>query len=553
MRAAIYARYSSDSQREASIADQIRICRERAKAEGWHVTATYSDQAISGASLLRPGIQDLIRDAQEEKFDIIVAEALDRLSRDQEDIAGLYKRMRFAGVQIFTVSEGVIDELHVGLGGLIGARYLKDLADKTRRGLRGRVEAGKSGGGNAYGYDVVKAHDGDGNPIRGDRRINAAEAATVRRIFEVFAAGKSPRRIAHELNEEGISGPMGRPWRDTAIRGHGSRGTGILNNELYVGRLVWNRLRYIKDPVSGKRVSRLNPRDEWITQEVPHLRMIDDDLWNKVKERQQAITGSPGVTKARSTEFWKRRRAKHLLTGKVRCGACGANFASVGRNYLACSAARGQGICSNSRGIRRDDLDDLILDALKDNLMHPDLVKEFAVAFHDEINKSAQARQSANGIKRKELAATTRRLDGLIDAIADGLRTPGLKDKLEDLERRKATLEAELESEPAPVQRLHPNLAEIYRQRVAHLRETLRDPMGRDEALEILRELIDTIDVSPAEAGYRIELSGEIANMIELGTEPHAAPRKGAGVLDPYCCSAKVVAGAGFEPATFRL
>lgn len=88
-------------------------------------------------------------------------------------------------------------------------------------------------------------------------------------------------------------------------------------------------------------------------------------------------------------------------------------------------------------------------------------------------------------------------------AIADGLRTPGLKDKLEDLERRKATLEADLEFEPAPVQQLHPNLAEIYRQRVAQLRETLRDPAGRDEALDILRELIDTIDVSPVEAGYR--------------------------------------------------
>ena len=146
--------------------------------------------------------------------------------------------MRFAGAQNVTLSEGRIDDLHVGLGGLIGARYLKDLADKTRRGLRGRVEAGKSVGGNAYGYDVVKVQDVNGNPIRGDRRINATEAATVRRIFEAYAAGKSPRRIAHELNADRAAGPMGRPWRDTAIRGHGSRGTGILNNELYVGRLV---------------------------------------------------------------------------------------------------------------------------------------------------------------------------------------------------------------------------------------------------------------------------------------------------------------------------
>ena len=150
-RAAIYARYSSDLQRDASIEDQIRICQERADKEGWQVHQCYTDHGQSGASLLRPGVQMLMADAQSGKFDIVIAESLDRLSRDQEDIAGLYKRMRFAGVQIITLSEGEISELHIGLKGTMGALYLKDLADKTRRGLRGRVENGKSGGGNAYG------------------------------------------------------------------------------------------------------------------------------------------------------------------------------------------------------------------------------------------------------------------------------------------------------------------------------------------------------------------------------------------------------------------
>ena len=89
-----------------------------------------------------------------EVVDMMLAEALDRISRDQEDIAGIYKRMRYADVKMFTLSEGEISELHVGLKGTMNALFLKDLADKTRRGQRGRVEAGKSGGGNAYGYDV---------------------------------------------------------------------------------------------------------------------------------------------------------------------------------------------------------------------------------------------------------------------------------------------------------------------------------------------------------------------------------------------------------------
>src|SRR5512144_324179 len=149
MRAAFYARYSSDNQRDASIEDQLRLCREYAQRQGWTVADSYSDRAISGASLLRPGIQELIADVARRRFDVILTESLDRLSRDMEDIAGLFKRARFAGVLLVTLAEGEIDEMRVGFKGTMGALYLK-VADKTRRGLRGRVEAGKSGGGNSY-------------------------------------------------------------------------------------------------------------------------------------------------------------------------------------------------------------------------------------------------------------------------------------------------------------------------------------------------------------------------------------------------------------------
>ena len=144
---ALYARYSSDHQRDASIEDQLRICRSYAEKQGWTITDSYSDRAISGASLIRPGIQELIADASKGCFQVILAEALDRLSRDQEDIAGLFKRMSFAGVKIITLSEGEISFLHVGLKGTMNAIFLQDLAEKTRRGLRGRIEQGKSGGG----------------------------------------------------------------------------------------------------------------------------------------------------------------------------------------------------------------------------------------------------------------------------------------------------------------------------------------------------------------------------------------------------------------------
>ena len=198
MRAAIYARYSSDSQREASIEDQVRLCSERLAQEGWQLTQVFSDRAMSGASTLRAGYQELLQAIQLRKLDVVVAEALDRLSRDQEDVAALFKKARFAGVRLITLPEGEITELHVGLKGTMNALFLKDLALKTHRGLRGRVEAGKSAGGKAFGYEMARRHDERGEVIRGDRQINEMEAGVVRRIFEMFASGSSPIAIAQD-------------------------------------------------------------------------------------------------------------------------------------------------------------------------------------------------------------------------------------------------------------------------------------------------------------------------------------------------------------------
>lgn len=185
MRVALYARYSSDQQRQASIEDQFRLCRLYAEKQGWAIADSYEDRAVSGASLIRPGIQTLLSDALRGRFEVVLAEALDRISRDQEDVAGVFKRTAFAGVKIITLSEGEITHLHVDLKGTMNALFLKDLADKTRRGLRGRIEAGKAGGGLCYGYDIVKRNDAAGELIRGERRINEREAEIVRHISRV--------------------------------------------------------------------------------------------------------------------------------------------------------------------------------------------------------------------------------------------------------------------------------------------------------------------------------------------------------------------------------
>jgi site-specific DNA recombinase len=391
MRAAIYARFSSALQSDASIEDQYVMCRERADREGWHVVARFEDRAISGASMVRPGLQALLEGAQAGQFSILLTEALDRLSRDQADVAAIYKRLSFAGVTIVTLSEGEISELHVGLKGTMNQLFLKDLAAKTRRGLRGRVEAGRSGGGNSYGYKVVRRLDDAGMPVTGEREINPSEAEIIQRIFIEFADGQSPRAIARRLNDARIPGPRGMLWRDTAIRGHQQRGTGLLNNELYIGKLVWNRLRYVKDPETGRRVSRQNPKQDWIITDVPELRIIDDALWQRVKARQGAITDTDRVQNIKATKFWEKRRHQHLLTGLLTCGCCGGGFASVGRDYVACSNARKLGTCDQRKSFQRNTLETAVLHLLRTKLMQPEAVAAFVKEFALEMN-AAQRR-----------------------------------------------------------------------------------------------------------------------------------------------------------------
>ncbi|WP_262975150.1 recombinase family protein [Roseovarius litoreus] len=533
-------------QSEASIEDQTRLCLEQAEHLGGSVVGTFSDMALSGASMHRPGLERLLTQAKSGAFDVVLSEALDRLSRDQADVATLYKHLSFYSVRIVTLSEGEINELHVGLKGTMNQLFLKDLANKTRRGLRGRVEAGHSGGGKSYGYDVVRRLGEDGEMVTGERTINDYEAQIIRKIFREFSEGHSPKAIARKLNEDQVPGPRGRMWRDTAIRGHRTRGTGILNNELYIGRMVWNRLRYIKDPSTGKRVSRQNPESEWVITEVPELRIVDDELWAAVKKRQGEIESSPRVQGIRESRFWERRRKMHLLTGLLHCGCCGGGFAAVGRDYVACSAARKLQTCEQTKSFKRSVLEAAVLDLLRDRLMQPDAVAEFVAAFSREVNRQRNSENAERAKAEKDRAALAKKLDGLYDAVANGLRTRGLLERLEKMESELRELdEALVTPEPSPV-RLHPNLAAQYRKRINDLTQTLKNPELRTTALEIIRSLIQHVTVTVDQNGdVLLELFGAITAMIDV-----AQP---GGVTDADHGSVKVVAGAGFEPATFRL
>ncbi len=551
MKVAIYARYSSDNQRDASIADQLRMCRLHAEKQGWQVVEEYTDHAISGASLLRPGIQALISDATRGRFNLILAEAMDRLSRDQEDIAGFFKRMSYSDVKIFTLSEGEVSHLHVGLKGTMNALFLKDLADKTRRGQRGRVEAGKSGGGNAYGYDVVKKLDGNGEPIRGDRTINEAQADVVRRIFRDYAAGKSAKAIAVALNKEGIPAPSGGDWGFSTINGNPKRGNGILNNEMYVGKIVWNRQRFVKDPDTGKRQARPNPESEWVIQEAPELRILDGDLWQAVKVRQaENRIERDDKDRADVAAINTRRRPKYLFSGLTKCACCGGGYSAISATLIGCSTARNKGTCENRVNIRRDELESRVLNALRNRMLDPKVFAEFCDAYTQETNRLRMESRANIDAAQAKIDRIDREVQKLMDLyLKDALSVDDVKERGDKLRARKTELTDFLASANEPPPLLHPAMAQQYRIRVQQLYETLQDDSEeqRVEAAEAIRSLVEDIILTPVEGKIEIDVRGDLAGILTLSVQAkNPAGRAGSSQV-------KMVAGAGFEPAAFRL
>jgi site-specific DNA recombinase len=558
---AIYARYSSDLQSDASIEDQIRIAEQRAEREGWSIYNRYTDHGISGASMMRPGIQMLMQDAASGKFDIVLAEALDRLSRDQEDVAGIYKRTQFAGVKIITISEGEITNLHIGLKGTMNAMFLKDLADKTRRGLSGRVEKGLSGGGLTYGYDVIKKFDATGEPIKGERSINPSQAAIVNRIFQEYVEGKSPMAIAHQLNKEHIPCPTGGTWGPSTINGCRERGTGILNNELYIGMMVWNRKRYVKNPDTGKRVSRMNPESEWIHKEVPELRIIDQALWDKAKERQ-------GENKKKKTEYWGKRRPSNLLSYLLKCGVCEGGFCKSSKTHYSCSTARNKGTCSNRMTIRQDVLEEAVLKALRTHLMNPALVEIYCQEYTRHLKELRLQRNTRRRAAEMELNKLQLAAQNMVEAIANGLINDALVANLNKNDARQKELKSFLSTKVEEKILLHPSMAHRYRKEVTALVKNFNNEEHRSQAAEIIRSLINKIVLTPKQnnSELSIDLIGDLAGILKIAVE-HNATNEELQEIQAQIAEmtenleiegfqskqVKDVAGAGFEPATFGL
>ena len=546
-RAVIYARFSTEMQNANSTRDQIASCRAFAETNGWEVLETFEDAGISGANRGRPGYQKMMQAVKSGLVDIVLAEGTSRLNRSQELSANLFAVCDFNGVEIHTVADGRIEEIHIGMKGTMDALQIKRTSQEVHRGQTGRIKDGLSAGGLSFGYRIP-IDPSTGLRKTGETEIDEAQALIVKRIFHEFADGNSPRAIAHQLNIEHIPAPRGGAWKVNTIYGNAARGTGILNNQLYAGIRVWNRLNYRKNPETDKRVSRKRDEGEFVVHDVPDLRIIEPALWEAVKSCQR--TQRKTLSKAAPVAL---RRKKYLLSGLVQCGQCGGNMTVAGSGarrayYCANAKEKGAAICKGIPGIRIDRLQPLVLAGLRDELMMPEAVARFSEEYRRHIAEKNRTKHEATAVLRHAIAQQQKSIEGCLRAVRDDRATDSIYEMLVEAEATKKKLEADLATQAQDPIEITPDLAALHRAAIDDISDILNDPDVVHRASEVLGALIDSITIRhDAERGHTALLEGKL-----LGLLLFADSKKAASYSDA-ACSLKLVAGVGFEPTTFRL
>ncbi len=523
LRCAIYARFSSDRQSPISIEDQIRKCREYAKRQGWTVLedCIFTDHAVSGTSAERTGLQSLLSAAEQSDraFGAILIDDTSRLTRKLADALNLYERLTFAGVRLVAVSQGVDSdssqaEILFGVHGLIDSVYPRELGQKTHRGMQGCALKALHTGGRVFGYRSIRELDGV------KLEIVENEAATIRRMFEMYSNGYSLKRIAHALNGEGMKSPqpqkgrVSQSWCVSSVR-H------ILKNRRYSGQIIWNTKRKVRVPGTGRRIYRRRPESEWVITPVPHLRIVTEELFASVERRfkiTQKLWGAgvegTGLTRGQAKQVY-------LFSGLLICGECGGSITLVGgraktsRSEYGCSlhTQRGDSVCKNDLRIQRQQLEDRLLAGLQHRVLREDLIDYVIAGLQEEIRQRHSAFDSWLKALREEKQRIEVELKRLVEMIATGSGSQSVMAAITEREARLREITNQaIEAGPGSVQEKLAELRAFAISRLNRLRDVLADPKAIHEARALLAEQVGKFTLERVSEGGKISFkaNGEI-------------------------------------------
>jgi DNA invertase Pin-like site-specific DNA recombinase len=541
--AVIYARFSTRNQDPRTCDDQFRRCEEYATTESFTVVGRYKDEGISGCRQDRPGLEQLLGLVRKKPlpFHHVLVDDSSRLSRDDIDAKTIvFRTLRAAGVVVHDVSSRMRSddgnaELLWGVKGLIDAQYVRDLRKKTHRGLEGRALAGFHTGGRCFGF-VGRDEE---NPENSDHprtvlRINEEEAKLVHRVFQMYAEGKSLSTIVETLNREGISAPYdGRNYSKPTGRGWSKNQVSLmLTNERYIGVVVWNKREFFRHPITKKRQARWRPESEWKRLERPDLRIIRQDLWDRVQARRSARSrrgGRPAGTGRRNS----------ILAGVLKCGVCGGPMSIVGGtvrddkrlvNY-GCSTnhAKGDAVCPNTKRISERKARQAVVQFAID-FLGSDAFTHWVEAGRRRARDEAERALGSNA-KLDALQAEERAQQAKVDRLVESLASVGVSDavtkrlkaeesKLVELRAKRVALSQADRPKRLPAINVDALVADL------RSLKTLSE-MDPAAARESLQRVVESVVLKPVEGEYEATLS--FTNYVAALAGGHVGDKSGCG------------------------
>jgi site-specific DNA recombinase len=510
LKVAVYARYSSDMQKDTSVEDQFATLEKAAKRLNLQLDQRhyYCDRAQSATTLFgRPGLtRDLLGAVERGEIEAVFVEATDRLSRSKADLFWLADRFEFHKVRIFTIG-GEVSDMQLLFDGHTNSDFVKKLSIRVKRGHDRMAAAGRIPTCAAYGYDVATDHE---TAKRGLRVINLEEAAIVRRIFMEYASGMTPRQIVVGLERDKVPSPSGAPiWNyQTIVGGQGAK-RGLLHNRLYIGEYVRNRFTAPKNPATGKRVVRPLDPDELMLVPMPALRIVSDELWNAAHairlKRQHEKFGVSGYVRHATVT-----RKQDLLSGLIVCASCSGLMSTIasscrGGRRVACSNATQRKTCNHTKSYNVAQLTAGAIRYMHAHLTDPEFLKEKAKAKAQEAAKLSREESEERRKVENQLAKLDLQIKRLADAVADDIDTPvkELMEAIKGKEIERVALRERLKYLAAEtnVTALHPaNLTSFYKS-VDTLHAKLLDNPHDPEARAAFQNIIHSVVVHPTPNG----------------------------------------------------
>ena len=426
-RAALYARFSSSNQREESITAQVRAMTEYCKRNNITIVRIYSDEAKSATTDKRPEFQRMIADSKEREFDIVLVHKLDRFSRNRYDSAIYQRELKKNGVTLYSVLENLNDSpesviMQSVLEGF-AEYYAKNLGREVQKGMKeNALNCKTTGGCPPLGYDF----DSNGHYV-----INENEAETVKLIYSMTAKGYGYSAIIEELHERNMLTKRGEPFRKNSIYS-------ILTNPKYNGTYVYNR-RSPKAPDGTRNNQSYKDYSEMVIIEGGIPRIIDDETFRAVAKRMEEHKHEGGGRHHKKEDY--------LLTGRVFCMECGksmcGNMRFAGRNkakYITYRCQSHKTQC-NSKEINRDYLEAYTVYLLETYIFNSrSMAKIKKNILKLSSLDSSEAERNFEDIDAA-IAKNAEELKNVADAVAAGLLSSALIDRLNALEEEKYALE----------------------------------------------------------------------------------------------------------------